>query len=185
MRETSEAIAGAVNGPLAAARRLRPGRFDVLGRLPRYTSRTTTRSGTAGDALAGLQTPTGSEHPWTGASPAGWGTRATRHVSPVQPEPMVEVTVDVAPDGGGRWHHPALCIVLVRTSPPMTCPVSPTERCRTWAGTSPFAGAAGGPDRPLGHGGCPQAGTECGNCPCTGSWQPGGPRPRTAPCPLP
>lgn len=108
VRETSEAIVGGVTGPLAAPRSLLLGRFDVEGRLLRYTGRTTTLSGTAGNALASLLTPARSAHPWTGWTfSAGWGTRESLSVTLVEPELVVEVAVDVARDSEGRWRHPA------------------------------------------------------------------------------
>jgi hypothetical protein len=86
VRETQEAIVGAVTGPLPAPRPLLLGRCDTAGRL-RYTGRTTTLPQAAGRALAALLAPAGSEHPWTGWTfSAGWDTGGTLDVSLVRPE---------------------------------------------------------------------------------------------------
>lgn len=53
VRETSEAIVGAVTGPLAAPRTLLLGRYDTEGRL-QHVGRTTTLAQAAGAAFAGL-----------------------------------------------------------------------------------------------------------------------------------
>ncbi|MET7920371.1 ATP-dependent DNA ligase [Streptomyces avermitilis] len=123
VRETSEAIVGAVTGTLTAPRSLLLGRYDTDGRL-QYTGRTTTLTQTAGRAFPGLLAPAGDEHPWTGWTfSAGWGTRETLTVTLVQPELVVEVDVDVAHDASGRWRHPAR---LHRTRPD----VSPSDVAR-------------------------------------------------------
>jgi hypothetical protein len=107
VRETQEAIVGAVTGSLTAPRTLLLGRYDTGGRL-RYTGRTTTLPQAAGRALAALLAPAGSEHPWTGWTfSAGWGAGGTLDVTVVQPKLVVEVGVDVARDSAGRWRHPA------------------------------------------------------------------------------
>lgn len=107
IRETEDAVVGAVTGSLAAPRTLLLGRYDPGGRL-RYVGRSTTLPRAAGQAVAGFLTPAGQDHPWTGRTfSAGWGTRETLHVTLVRPELVVEVGVDVARDGAGRWRHPA------------------------------------------------------------------------------
>ncbi|MFH8939472.1 ATP-dependent DNA ligase [Streptomyces griseosporeus] len=107
VRETTEAVVGAVTGTLAAPRTLLLGRYDTAGRLA-YIGRTTTLARSAGAALAGLLTAAAPGHPWTGRSfAAGWGSRETLHVTLVEPELVVEVGVDVARDASGRWRHPA------------------------------------------------------------------------------
>ncbi|MEU5397556.1 hypothetical protein [Streptomyces tibetensis] len=67
MRETTEAIVGAVTGPVASPRGLLLGRYDDRQRL-QYTGRSTTLARAAGSTIAGHLTPAGSEHPWTGWS---------------------------------------------------------------------------------------------------------------------
>ncbi|WP_239770497.1 hypothetical protein [Streptomyces sp. CL12-4] len=75
VRATADAIVGAVTGPVAAPRTLLLGRHDSTGML-RYTGRTAPLARAATDALAGLLTPAGGEHPWTGRTfTAGWGSR--------------------------------------------------------------------------------------------------------------
>lgn len=37
---------------------------------------------------------------------AGWGSRDVLEVTLVDPQMVVEVDVDVARDGAGRWRHP-------------------------------------------------------------------------------
>ncbi|MFD3821861.1 ATP-dependent DNA ligase [Streptomyces sp. NPDC058625] len=107
VRETSEAIIGAVTGPLAAPRTLLLGRYDTQGRL-QYVGRTTTLAQAAGAAVAGLLAPGPGGHPWTGWSfSAGWGSQEKLNVTLVEPELVVEVSVDVARDAAGRWRHPA------------------------------------------------------------------------------
>ncbi|MEU1458095.1 ATP-dependent DNA ligase [Streptomyces avermitilis] len=107
VRETMEAIVGAVTGSLTAPRSLLLGRYDDDRRL-QYTGRTTTLTRTASASVAGLLAPAQQGHPWTGWSfSAGWGSRETLNVTPVEPELVVEVGVDVARDASGRWRHPA------------------------------------------------------------------------------
>ncbi|OAH15944.1 DNA ligase C1 [Streptomyces jeddahensis] len=65
VRETTEAIVGAVTGTLAAPRSLLLGRYDTGERL-QYTGRTTSLPQTDSSALASLLAPAGDEHPWTG-----------------------------------------------------------------------------------------------------------------------
>ncbi|MER7694125.1 ATP-dependent DNA ligase [Streptomyces sp. NPDC097610] len=107
VRETTEAIVGAVTGSLAAPRGLLLGRYDDGGHL-QYTGRTTTLARTTSAAVGGLLTVAQLSHPWTGWSfSAGWGSRETLNVTLVEPELVVEVGVDVARDASGRWRHPA------------------------------------------------------------------------------
>ncbi|WP_328834890.1 ATP-dependent DNA ligase [Streptomyces europaeiscabiei] len=107
VRETSEAIVGAVSGPLAVPRTLLLGRYDDGGRF-QYVGRTTTLAQAAGAAVAGLLAPGRGGHPWTGWSfSAGWGSQEKLNVTLVEPELVVEVGVDIARDASGRWRHPA------------------------------------------------------------------------------
>ncbi|MGW5609365.1 ATP-dependent DNA ligase [Streptomyces sp. NPDC003753] len=107
VRETAEAIVGAVTGTLASPRTLLLGRFDDCGRL-QYVGRTTTLAQTASGTVAWLLAPPQDGHPWTGWSfSAGWGSRETLDVTLVELELVVEVGVDVARDASGRWRHPA------------------------------------------------------------------------------
>ncbi|MEU9785563.1 ATP-dependent DNA ligase [Streptomyces phaeochromogenes] len=107
VRETTEAIVGAVTGPPTATRTLLLGRYNTASRF-QYTGRTTALPQAAGRTVAGLLTPAGAGHPWTGWSfSARWGSRETLDVALVRPELVVEVGVDVARDASGRWRHPA------------------------------------------------------------------------------
>ena len=107
VRETTEAIVGAVTGPLTAPRTLLLGRYDTAGRL-QYTGRTTVLPHADGRTVARLLTPADPGHPWMGWSfSAGWGTHETLKVTLVRPELVVEVGVDIARDAVGRWRHPA------------------------------------------------------------------------------
>jgi hypothetical protein len=64
--------------------------------------------GAAGAAFAGLLPAGWRGHPWTGWSfSTGWGSQEKLVVTLVEPEPVVEVGVDVARDASGRWRHPA------------------------------------------------------------------------------
>ncbi|MEU6680965.1 ATP-dependent DNA ligase [Streptomyces sp. NPDC046925] len=107
VRDTAEALVGAVTGSPAAPGTLLLGRYDATGRL-QYTGRTAPLARAARGALSGLLEPASREHPWTGWSfSAGWGTTKPLQVTLVRPELVVEVDVDVARDAAGRWRHPA------------------------------------------------------------------------------
>jgi ATP-dependent DNA ligase len=107
IRETSEAIVGAITGSPAAPRTLLLGRYDTQGRL-QYVGRTTTLAQAAGAAVAGLLAARRHGHPWTGWSfSAGWGSQEKLNVALVEPELVVEVGVDVARDASAQWRHPA------------------------------------------------------------------------------
>ncbi|MFE9446340.1 hypothetical protein ACFYO2_47360 [Streptomyces sp. NPDC006602] len=117
VRETQEAIVGAITGSLAAPRSLLLGRLDARGHL-QYTGRTTTLARPASTLLSGLLVPAAAGHLWTGWTfSAGWGTREALTVTLVQPEVVVEVAADVARDSAGRFRHPAR---LHRIRPDMT-----------------------------------------------------------------
>ncbi|MFD9984034.1 ATP-dependent DNA ligase [Streptomyces massasporeus] len=107
VRETTEAIVGAVTGPLTSPRSLLLGRYDDQQRL-QYIGRTTTLARATGNAIGSHLTPGEPGHPWTGWTfSAGWGTSETLTVTLVHPGLVAEVGVDVARDAGGRWRHPA------------------------------------------------------------------------------
>ncbi|MGW5505945.1 ATP-dependent DNA ligase [Streptomyces rochei] len=117
VRVTTEAIVGAVTGTPAAPRALLLGRYDGTGRL-RYAGRTVSLADTATAALAGALALAVGEHPWTGCTfTAGWGSRDVLDVTLVDPQLVVEVDVDVARDGAGRWRHP---VRLHRPRPDLT-----------------------------------------------------------------
>ena len=107
MRETTEAIVGAITGPLAAPSSQLLGRYDDGGRL-QYTGRTTALAQATSSTVAGLLARARRGHPWRGRSfSAEWGSREKLNVTLVEPELVVEVGVDVARDASGRWQHPA------------------------------------------------------------------------------
>ncbi|MGW5665835.1 ATP-dependent DNA ligase [Streptomyces sp. NPDC003758] len=127
VRETTEAIVGAVTGTLAAPRTLLLGRSDDRGRL-QYVGRTTTLAQTTSSTVPGLLAPARHGHPWTGWSfSARWGSRETLIITLVEPELVAEVGVDVARDASGRWHHPGR---LHRARPDLSPPTSPAWRRR-------------------------------------------------------
>ncbi|MFD6039645.1 hypothetical protein ACFWHF_34820 [Streptomyces griseoincarnatus] len=103
VRETTEAIVGAVTGSLTTPRSLLLGRYDNHGRL-QYTGRTTTLAQAASSAVAGLLASARRGHPWTGRPFCG---RETLDVTLVEPELVVEVGVGVVRDTSGRWRDPA------------------------------------------------------------------------------
>ncbi|MEV0604671.1 ATP-dependent DNA ligase [Streptomyces sp. NPDC050315] len=106
VRESTEAIAGAITGSLHRPSTLLLGRFDAAGRL-RYAGRTTQLAAALARDVAVQLTPAGPGHPWTGRTfSAGWGTDDTLDVTLVVPELVAEISADVALDGVGRWRHP-------------------------------------------------------------------------------
>ncbi|MGW0491141.1 ATP-dependent DNA ligase [Streptomyces olivaceus] len=107
VRATEDAVVGGYTGPEAAPRTLLLGRYDISGRL-HYVGRSTVLPQTAGRTVSGLLNPVTAGHPWTGWTfSAGWGSRESLDVTLVRPQLVVEVGVDVARDGHGRWRHPA------------------------------------------------------------------------------
>ncbi|MFE1076632.1 ATP-dependent DNA ligase [Streptomyces sp. NPDC058783] len=107
VRATEDAVVGGHTGPAVAPRTLLLGRYDAEGRLC-YVGRSTVLPQTAGRTVSGLLSPATAGHPWTGWTfSAGWGSRESLHVTLVRPQLVVEVGVDVARDGHGRWRHPA------------------------------------------------------------------------------
>ncbi|MFJ4895037.1 ATP-dependent DNA ligase [Streptomyces sp. NPDC088788] len=107
-RETTEAIVGAITGPLAAPRTVLLARYDTSGNL-HYVGRTATLAAATSASIAPLLSGSSGEHPWTGWTfSAGWGSRETLDITLVQPDVVAEVGVDVALDSAGRWRHPVL-----------------------------------------------------------------------------
>ncbi|MCT9113825.1 hypothetical protein ACFWD7_50320 [Streptomyces mirabilis] len=105
VREATEAVVGAVTGPLAAPRSLPLGRYDDHGRL-RYIGRTTTLDQAAGSTVGALLAPARpSMDGLVVLRQAGHQGDVERHAGGT--EPVVEVVVDVARDASGRWRHPA------------------------------------------------------------------------------
>ncbi|MEU1050200.1 hypothetical protein ABZ400_34295 [Streptomyces sp. NPDC005897] len=106
VRVTTDAIVGAITGRVTAPSTLLLGRRDHTGAL-RYTGRTTTLARAAAASLAEVLAPAAGGHRWTGRTfTDGWGTRDVLDVTLIGPQLVVEVAVDVARDGAGRWRHP-------------------------------------------------------------------------------
>ncbi|MFG2437863.1 ATP-dependent DNA ligase [Streptomyces sp. NPDC048508] len=106
VRHTSEALVGAVTGRVHSPSTLLLARQDDDGRL-HFVGRTTvlSRESAAGvGRLLRLQT---GGHPWKGRRfSAGWASTETLDVQLVEPSVVVEVSVDISLDAGGRWRHP-------------------------------------------------------------------------------
>ncbi|MGP4000598.1 ATP-dependent DNA ligase [Streptomyces sp. 8N706] len=110
-RETSEAVVGAVTGPVHAPETVLLGRYDAEGIL-RLAARSTPLASTLRRDLGRLLTPAGAGHPWAGARiSASWGSREPLDFAPVEPEHVVEFHGDVAVDAG-RWRHPVRVVRL-------------------------------------------------------------------------
>ncbi|MFG2440790.1 ATP-dependent DNA ligase [Streptomyces sp. NPDC048508] len=106
VRNTSETLVGAVTGRVQApstlllARQVEAGRLHFVGRTTVLSRQTAAGVG----RLLHLQTD---GHPWTGRRfSAGWGSTETLDVQLVDPSVVVEVSVDISLDVGGRWRHP-------------------------------------------------------------------------------
>ncbi|MFI9029908.1 ATP-dependent DNA ligase [Streptomyces sp. NPDC053560] len=105
VRESTEAIVGAVTGSLHRPGTLLLGRLDAASRL-RYVGRTTQLDAALARDIAAQLTPAGPGHPWAGRRfSTGWGTNGTLDVTLVVPELVAEISADVALDGAGRWRN--------------------------------------------------------------------------------
>ncbi|MFJ8704303.1 ATP-dependent DNA ligase [Streptomyces ardesiacus] len=105
VRETSEAIVGAVTGSLAAPRTLLLGRYDDQGRL-QYIGRTTTlarAAGACGRRPARSRAARASVDGVVVRCRVGQPGKAGRHAGGAR----AGVGVDVTRDASGRWRHPA------------------------------------------------------------------------------
>ncbi|TDC10818.1 ATP-dependent DNA ligase [Streptomyces sp. 8K308] len=104
-KATTDAIVGAVTGPVARPDTLLLGRHDQDDVL-RLVARSTPLSPELRDSLGRLLTPAGPAHPWTGARfTVRWGSREPLTFTTVQPTLVVEFAGDTAIDHG-RWRHP-------------------------------------------------------------------------------
>lgn len=105
LRDTTEAVVGAVAGSLERPTTVLFGRFDAGGTL-RFVGRSTTLDRRVQALLAERLTPGAPDHPWHGHSfsPA-WGSREKHPMVPVDPVLVAEIAVDTAFDDG-RWRHP-------------------------------------------------------------------------------
>ncbi|MFF9786289.1 ATP-dependent DNA ligase [Streptomyces nigrescens] len=114
LRQSTEAVVGAVTGSVAVPSSALLGRFDADGHM-RYVGRSTVLNVASRQALAAELQPAGPRHPWKGWTfSAGWGSQQQLQVQLVEPAVVAEVAVDVALDAAGRWRHPVR-LVRVRT----------------------------------------------------------------------
>ncbi|MFF9212907.1 MULTISPECIES: ATP-dependent DNA ligase [unclassified Streptomyces] len=104
-RDTTEAIIGAITGPLEHPQTLILGRYDDTGHL-RPVGRSTPLRNDAARQLAERLTPAGPRHPWQGVRfTSSWGSSRTLDVTLVEPGLVAEIAVDTAQERGG-WRHP-------------------------------------------------------------------------------
>ncbi|MFE2823450.1 ATP-dependent DNA ligase [Streptomyces sp. NPDC059271] len=107
VRHTSEALVGAVTGRVHAPSTLLLARQDEVGRRLHFVGRTTVLSRQTAAGVGRLLRLQAGEHPWSGRRfSAGWGTMEMLDVQLVEPSVVVEVSVDISLDAGGRWRHP-------------------------------------------------------------------------------
>lgn len=106
VRHTSEAPLGAVTGRVHAPSTLLLARQDEVGRL-HFVGRTTVLSRQNAADVGRLLRLQAAGHPWSGRRfSAGWGSTETLNGQLVEPSVVVEVSVDISLDAGGRWRHP-------------------------------------------------------------------------------
>lgn len=117
VRDTVEAVVGAVAGPVSDPDHLVLGQYDDEGALQMVGTTTAldrARRTELGALLARATVP--ADHPWTatdGRPGGGWSRGPRRPVHLVEPAVVVEVSVDGSTDRG-RWRHPVR-VVRVRT----------------------------------------------------------------------
>jgi ATP-dependent DNA ligase len=102
IRETADALVGAVVGSLAQPRRLVLGRIDDAGALHVAGSTHQLQPRQQAEVGALLKPPT-EPHPWPATLSLAWGSDRVEIVH-VTPTVQVEVVADAAMDGG-RWRH--------------------------------------------------------------------------------
>jgi hypothetical protein len=133
VRETTEAVVGAVTGPAAPPRSLLLGRYDDEGHLQHWPHHRPLPDGQQHGRRAVRAGP--ARPPWTGwLFSAGWGTRETLDVTLVEPELMVESALmsPATPPAGGATPHAGTA--PAPTSPPPTSPAG--RQRRTDGGTA-------------------------------------------------
>lgn len=105
VRDSKEAVVGAVTGAPERPGTALLGRWDTEGRL-RYLGRTVPLSADQARALAAVLTPAQSGHPWQGRRfSVSWGSHDLLDVDLVEPEVVAEVSVDASRVAGGGWRH--------------------------------------------------------------------------------
>ncbi|MGW2654397.1 ATP-dependent DNA ligase [Streptomyces sp. NPDC001478] len=106
VRHTTEAIVGAVSGPLASPLTLLLARYDTTGHL-QYLGRSTVLNDRTARSVADRLAPAAGPHPWEGwAFSERWGSAKKLDVVLVRPDVVVEMAVDTSVDPAGRWRHP-------------------------------------------------------------------------------
>lgn len=127
VRDSREAVVGAVTGTPHRPGTALLGRWDADGRL-RYLGRTAPL--TAGQArdLAAELTPASPGHPWEGRRfSASWGSQDPLIVALVEPGVVGEVSVDASRVAGGGWRHSARWIRLRPDLSPEDLPLHSEE----------------------------------------------------------
>lgn len=110
-RDTTEAVIGAITGPLGWPQTLLLGRFDEAGRL-RPVGRSTQLRPEAARQLADQLVPAAPGHPWEAVHfTTSWGSRTPLDVLLVAPALVAELAVDTAQDRG-VWRHPVRFVRL-------------------------------------------------------------------------
>ncbi|MFB7896145.1 ATP-dependent DNA ligase [Streptomyces xiamenensis] len=117
LRQSTEAIIGAVTGPPARPATALLGRLDPAGRL-HFVGRTTTLATPIATELGWELSRAGTGHPWqTRTFAAGWGRPEPLEVTLVKADLVVEISADTAIDAPGRWRHP---VRLLRPRPDLS-----------------------------------------------------------------
>lgn len=105
LRDSREAVVGAVTGQLARPGIALLGRWDEQGRL-KYLGRTARLGEGQARVLGAALRPAAADHPWQGKRfSAAWGSRETLDAVLVEPDVIAEVSVDISRVAGGGWRH--------------------------------------------------------------------------------
>lgn len=117
VRDTGEAVVGAVTGTAHRPGTALLGRWDADGRL-RYLGRTAPLMAGQARDLAAVLTPASPGHPWEGRRfSASWRSRDLLAVDLVEPETVGEVSTDASRLAGGGWRH---SVRWIRLRPDLT-----------------------------------------------------------------
>lgn len=105
LRDSREAVIGAVTGTPQLPGITLLGRWDDTGRL-RYLGRTARLRADQARKVGGVLQPASPGHPWEGWQfSASWGTKEKLTVRLVEPAAVAEVSVDVSRVANGGWRH--------------------------------------------------------------------------------
>ncbi|MGW5353350.1 ATP-dependent DNA ligase [Streptomyces sp. NPDC004031] len=105
VRDTREAVVGAVTGAVSRPGIALLGRWDAAGRL-RYLGRTARLSAAQAVELGAVLRSALPGHPWEGRRfSAAWGSHEVLAVELVAPEVVAEVSADASRVAGGGWRH--------------------------------------------------------------------------------